>query len=51
MKLHELAAHTVVVEPHRDYEVGPFRFHFVPSQHSKLQLGLAVPYAGRALPR
>jgi L-ascorbate metabolism protein UlaG (beta-lactamase superfamily) len=34
------------VEPHRDYEVGPFRFHFVPSAHSKLQLGLGVPYAG-----
>jgi L-ascorbate metabolism protein UlaG (beta-lactamase superfamily) len=46
MKLHELAALAVVVEPHRDYEVGPFRFHFVPSRHSKLQLGLAVPYAG-----
>ena len=46
MTLHELAAQAVVVEPHRDYEVGPFRFHFVPSQHSKLQLGLAVPYAG-----
>ena len=35
-----------VVEPYRDYEVGPFRFHFVPSQHSKLQLGLKVPYSG-----
>jgi L-ascorbate metabolism protein UlaG (beta-lactamase superfamily) len=35
-----------VVEPHRRYEVGPFRFHFVPSVHSKLQLGLGVPYAG-----
>jgi L-ascorbate metabolism protein UlaG (beta-lactamase superfamily) len=46
MALHGLAASAVVVEPHRDYEVGPFRFHFVPSQHSKLQLGLAVPYAG-----
>lgn len=46
MAIHGLAARSVVVEPHRDYEVGPFRFHFVPSQHSKLQLGLAVPYAG-----
>ncbi len=46
MKLHDLAAQAVVVAPHRDYEVGPFRFHFVPSQHSKLQLGLRVPYAG-----
>jgi L-ascorbate metabolism protein UlaG (beta-lactamase superfamily) len=35
-----------VVEPHRDYEHGPFRFHFVPSQHSRLQLGLGVPNAG-----
>jgi L-ascorbate metabolism protein UlaG (beta-lactamase superfamily) len=46
MKLHGLAAQAVVVAPHRDYVVGPFRFHFVPSRHSKLQLGLAVPYAG-----
>ena len=46
MKLYDLAAQAVVVAPHRDYEVGPFRFHFVPSRHSKLQLGLAVPYAG-----
>jgi L-ascorbate metabolism protein UlaG (beta-lactamase superfamily) len=36
----------VEVAPHRDYEVGPFRFHFVPSQHSKLQLGLGIPYSG-----
>jgi L-ascorbate metabolism protein UlaG (beta-lactamase superfamily) len=46
MKLHGLAEQAVVVAPHRDHEVGPFRFHFVPSRHSKLQLGLAVPYAG-----
>ncbi len=46
MALHGLGAQAVTVEPHRDYEVGPFRFHFVPSQHSKLSLGLAVPYAG-----
>lgn len=44
MRLHGLAA--TVVEPHRDYEVGPFRFHFVPSVHSRLQLGLGVPYSG-----
>ncbi len=44
MRLHGLAA--TVVEPHRDYEVGPFRFHFVPSIHSKLQLGLGIPYSG-----
>lgn len=46
MKLHDLAAQAVVVTPHRNYEVGPFRFHFVPSLHSKLQLGLGIPYAG-----
>lgn len=46
MQLHGLAAQARVVEPHRDYEVGPFRFHFVPSVHSKLQLGLGIPYAG-----
>jgi L-ascorbate metabolism protein UlaG (beta-lactamase superfamily) len=46
MRLHGLAPQAVVVEPHRDYEVGPFRFHFIPSVHSKLQLGLAIPYAG-----
>jgi L-ascorbate metabolism protein UlaG (beta-lactamase superfamily) len=46
MKIHGLAAQAVEVAPHRDYEVGPFRFHFVPSRHSKLELGLAVPYAG-----
>jgi L-ascorbate metabolism protein UlaG (beta-lactamase superfamily) len=44
MRLHGLTA--TVVEPHREYEVGPFRFHFVPSVHSKLQLGLGIPYSG-----
>jgi L-ascorbate metabolism protein UlaG (beta-lactamase superfamily) len=46
MQLYGLAAQAVIVEPHRDYEVGPFRFHFVPSVHSKLQLGLGIPYSG-----
>ena len=46
MGLHGLAAQATVVAPHRDYEVGPFRFHFIPSQHSKLQLGLGIPYSG-----
>jgi L-ascorbate metabolism protein UlaG (beta-lactamase superfamily) len=46
MALYDRADQAVVVEPHRDYEVGPFRFHFVPSRHSRLALGLAVPYAG-----
>jgi L-ascorbate metabolism protein UlaG (beta-lactamase superfamily) len=44
MRLHGMTA--TVVEPHREYEVGPFRFHFVPSIHSKLQLGLGIPYSG-----
>jgi L-ascorbate metabolism protein UlaG (beta-lactamase superfamily) len=46
MGLHGMAEQSVVVEPHRRYEIGPFRVHFVPSVHSKLQLGLAIPYAG-----
>lgn len=46
MRLHGLAASAVTVEPKRDYTVGPFRFHFVPSLHSKLELGLAVPFSG-----
>jgi L-ascorbate metabolism protein UlaG (beta-lactamase superfamily) len=46
MGLHGLAESTVVVEPKRDYEVGPFKFHFVPSVHSKLQLGLRIPFSG-----
>ncbi len=44
--VHGLADRAVVVEPKRTYEVGPFRFHFVPSVHSKLQLGLGIPYSG-----
>jgi L-ascorbate metabolism protein UlaG (beta-lactamase superfamily) len=46
MGIHGLAGQAVTVAPHRDYEVGPFRFRFTPSRHSRLQLGLAVPYAG-----
>jgi L-ascorbate metabolism protein UlaG (beta-lactamase superfamily) len=46
MRIHGLPAQAVVVEPHRDHEVGPFRFRFVPSLHSRLVLGLRVPYAG-----
>jgi len=44
MRLHGQGA--TVVEPNRDYEVGPFRFHFVPSTHSKLHLGMSVPSDG-----
>jgi L-ascorbate metabolism protein UlaG (beta-lactamase superfamily) len=46
MALHGLGEQAVVVEPKREYVVGPFRFHFVPSVHSKLQLGLGIPYSG-----
>ncbi|MBA2539538.1 MAG: MBL fold metallo-hydrolase, partial [Deltaproteobacteria bacterium] len=43
MALHGLADYAVVVTPKQTYEVGPFKFHFVPSVHSKLQLGLGIP--------
>jgi L-ascorbate metabolism protein UlaG (beta-lactamase superfamily) len=46
MSLHGLAERTVVVEPYRTYELGPFEVSFTPSVHSKLLLGLAVPYHG-----
>ncbi|MGH2975323.1 MAG: MBL fold metallo-hydrolase [Solirubrobacterales bacterium] len=46
MDLHGLAAQSVEVEPYRTYELGPFEISFTPSVHSKLLLGLAVPYDG-----
>jgi len=46
MALHGLADRAVEVEPYRTYELGPFEVSFVPSVHSKLLLGMAVPYAG-----
>jgi L-ascorbate metabolism protein UlaG (beta-lactamase superfamily) len=46
MQLYHLREKAVVVEPQRDYEVGPFRFHFVPSVHSKLELGYRIPWSG-----
>jgi L-ascorbate metabolism protein UlaG (beta-lactamase superfamily) len=46
MGLHGLAEQTVEVEPYRSYELGPFEVSFTPSVHSKLLLGLAVPYDG-----
>ena len=46
MGLHGLAAQTVEVAPYRTYELGPFEVSFTPSVHSKLLLGLAVPYDG-----
>jgi L-ascorbate metabolism protein UlaG (beta-lactamase superfamily) len=46
MGLHGLAEQAVEVEPYRTYELGPFKVRFTPSAHSKLLLGLAVPYDG-----
>ena len=46
MGLHGLADKAVEVEPYRTYELGPFEVSFTPSVHSKLLLGLAVPYDG-----
>lgn len=46
MGLHGLGELAVEVEPYRTYELGPFEVAFVPSTHSKLLLGMAVPYSG-----
>jgi L-ascorbate metabolism protein UlaG (beta-lactamase superfamily) len=46
MALHGIAEQAVEVEPYRTYELGPFAVSFTPSAHSKLLLGLAVPYDG-----
>ena len=46
MALHGLPGQAVEVEPYRTYELGPFEVGFTPSAHSKLLLGLAVPYDG-----
>jgi L-ascorbate metabolism protein UlaG (beta-lactamase superfamily) len=46
MALHGLVDRAVEVEPYRAYELGPFEVSFVPSVHSRLLLGLAVPYDG-----
>ncbi len=46
MALHGMAERAVEVDPHRVYELGPFEVSFTPSVHSKLLLGLAVPYDG-----
>jgi L-ascorbate metabolism protein UlaG (beta-lactamase superfamily) len=37
---------SVVVEPHRRYEIGPFTVSFTPSRHSKLLFGRKVPFDG-----
>jgi L-ascorbate metabolism protein UlaG (beta-lactamase superfamily) len=46
MALHGLAASAVEVQPRRVYELGPFAVSFHPSLHSRLVLGLAVPFDG-----
>lgn len=46
MAVHGLAERAVEVEPYKTYELGPFEVSFTPSVHSKLLLGLAVPYDG-----
>jgi L-ascorbate metabolism protein UlaG (beta-lactamase superfamily) len=46
MGLHGLRESAVGVEPNHRYELGPFTVTFVPSLHSKLLLGLAVPFDG-----
>jgi L-ascorbate metabolism protein UlaG (beta-lactamase superfamily) len=46
MRLHGLAERAVQVEPNRRYELGPFTVTFIPSLHSKLLLGFAVPFDG-----
>jgi L-ascorbate metabolism protein UlaG (beta-lactamase superfamily) len=46
MRLHGLGERAVAVERDRRYELGPFTVTFVPSVHSKLLLGVAVPFDG-----
>jgi L-ascorbate metabolism protein UlaG (beta-lactamase superfamily) len=46
MRLHGLGELAVEVEPYRTYELGPFEVSFTPSVHSKLLLGLAIPFDG-----
>ena len=46
LALHGLSDLARVPEPYRVVEIGPFRVTFVPSVHSRLVLGLKVPYDG-----
>jgi L-ascorbate metabolism protein UlaG (beta-lactamase superfamily) len=46
MALHGMEERAVEVDAYRVYELGPFEVSFTPSAHSKLLLGLAVPYDG-----
>jgi L-ascorbate metabolism protein UlaG (beta-lactamase superfamily) len=46
MRLHGAGELAVGVEPGRVYELGSFKVSFFRSRHSKLMLGLAVPFDG-----
>jgi L-ascorbate metabolism protein UlaG (beta-lactamase superfamily) len=46
MRLHGEGERAVVVQPYARYDLGPFTVSFTPSAHSKLVLGLAVPFDG-----
>ena len=46
MRLYGLGERAVEVVPDQRYELGPFTVRFVPSLHSKLLLGYAVPFDG-----
>jgi L-ascorbate metabolism protein UlaG (beta-lactamase superfamily) len=46
MGVHGLAAQAVKAVPCHRYQLGPFAVTFVPSRHSKLVLGLKVPFDG-----
>jgi L-ascorbate metabolism protein UlaG (beta-lactamase superfamily) len=46
LQLHDLTHRANVVEFYKVYPIGPFEVTFVPSLHSKLILGLKVPYEG-----
>jgi L-ascorbate metabolism protein UlaG (beta-lactamase superfamily) len=46
MRLHGVGELAREVEPYDTYELGPFAVTFVPSLHSKLLLGYAVPFDG-----
>jgi L-ascorbate metabolism protein UlaG (beta-lactamase superfamily) len=46
MRLYGLGDLAITVEPYKSYELGPFTVSFTPSLHSKLILGLAVPFNG-----
>src|SRR5690242_11915581 len=43
MRVYGQAGQAVQVTPHQPFQLGPFRVTFVPSVHSKLLLGYAVP--------